>query len=1445
MEQGNPRKELWSAIQETPELQDIFVDEEHFDSLVTSDPKGVYDLISPSGFVVDYDHFESLAGLKKKVGGELPSQGGSDASQTSFLSSEEWKKKRAELTQRIFADDETAKAELETLKTAAAKAEQGKPAKTEKEKTLRDVTEITQLSAKAAKGDKFAQSTLDAVKGLEQKNRSKEMPVSEVAKLYEDAENAQLAESRFPKDLESGNVDVIGAYAPEGRLSQNIEKQREQKTQMLADHEVRLQRKFDAAKKAREAITPVLESRVEAEIKARPDLFKTMDSSGRFEVVNSDAIADFATNLAEEAGLGSDSNYRRLAYNMARQKAEFAIVEPEINKKFEGYAKDILGERDAEYERLATSVDAESQRVEADANLIASEMAVEADKEASSLKSIYDSAAGAILSSWEEQQKQINGQIAQINAAYESGAMDRAGYEAAFSDLESTFSQEQKRVQKELEAPYNEYVKGINEVNTRYQRMAEQEFGRIKKEAEGRIEKANAAFVAKYGEENPELKERLSAAYSRAYNEAYEEKMGKIEAAEEGDVRSGMYSGAGFMAVTLRNFTNGFGSAMSGWGAATQLPFLEDFGNYLSTKFVVGEAKSDSFMDVIDPVNFSRLSGQLAGSMAPSMVATATATALTGGAGAGALIAGGVVGWASETVDIAGRAYSDMFEATGGDTAAADTAKKRAVDSQVDVAWMYALDGLPFIKGGLSRVPTQAGRIATGAAVETGTEFLQEFSQNIASENIAAGRDPWENLMEKATDVTSAKKTLISIAPVALLGGAGQIGSKSRKQALADNLSAKFAQEKVNSVLEDQNVQYIQQMVFNEGEKTARGVATMLYAGGQINEKQLAEMNIQISDAVRYDEAAKGAKLSPNDRAFYSFFATRADAAKRAASTTNDPILSKVYDNQAKDYEKAGVEFLSGAKPRALSIKYKDGTEFLMTHEDARNAFANPMFADEVKKGNVAVAAFDEDGKRIIDDAKKAKIEPTPQAEARPVVEADFGAEPSQEIVPQKESAEEAVAKFESIEANPDLTAEEEREMIRTEMRPFAQEASDIEREFSNAGYTIDWDYDNEMSISDKDGNPVEDIDEIPDNLKERATRYEEITQKLADYDSAAWLQELNEARKAEDAEFEVIEPTALPQTTEENVPLGEVAVFKAVMPEIKRFLGQKHYTEKDVDSMIEEGKVKEDCPPGTQKAQHGAKTGFVPGGKWEIVKEFKGKTHEEGGIDIEISGGSIKASRKEGEFNAKRGGFFNVVGDIGKFIGDLAIGELDPSMIKGKDYNTKFFRNASTLVEGFTDQSPLAKVMSGIRKDTPEERAAAIGGQDQIDLYNKAAGISKPITGAVEGVLGAVMPVLGAGFAAANALNQNTGNLSLESQGGIVPSISGAGDNAGGIDAVIDGGGIIPGGVQSGGPRRTQQGGQPQDASTLVRQLSGLKTVKINNSVYFFDNNGQIQQLQ
>ena len=78
-------------------------------------------------------------------------------------------------------------------------------------------------------------------------------------------------------------------------------------------------------------------------------------------------------------------------------------------------------------------------------------------------------------------------------------------------------------------------------------------------------------------------------------------------------------------------------------------------------------------------------------------------------------------------------------------------------------------------------------------------------------------------------------------------------------------------------------------------------------------------------------------------------------------------------------------------------------------------------------------------------------------------------------------------------------------------------------------------------------------------------------------------------------------------------------------------------------DELIEKGIVSlKDEETGKPCLAAGANFGFTPGGSWKVIKEFKGKSHERGGIDISVGENGIKMIGKSGDFKAKNGVVIN-----------------------------------------------------------------------------------------------------------------------------------------------------------------------------------------------------------
>ena len=117
------------------------------------------------------------------------------------------------------------------------------------------------------------------------------------------------------------------------------------------------------------------------------------------------------------------------------------------------------------------------------------------------------------------------------------------------------------------------------------------------------------------------------------------------------------------------------------------------------------------------------------------------------------------------------------------------------------------------------------------------------------------------------------------------------------------------------------------------------------------------------------------------------------------------------------------------------------------------------------------------------------------------------------------------------VSKNSGLTAIEPEE-IQRQMKPITDRMAEIEREFENKGYEIDWDYDNEIQVTDKKGNQLE-ADEIPQELHKIAAEYEKATSKLGEFSQSDFVKSLEKSRKrssGEEVPFEEVGKKQLPQ---------------------------------------------------------------------------------------------------------------------------------------------------------------------------------------------------------------------------------------------------------------------------------------------------------------------------
>lgn len=1176
------------------------------------------------------------------------------------------------------------------------------------------------------------------------------------------------------------------------------------------------------------------------------------------QVINMDEVDRVATEIVDGYGLPTDSDAWRLMKNKIKATVFSEYMKPKVQEELKRANPELLAKRQEIFEAGFEADDDIYAKTDSALNVLQTQYEQDAKREMDLINSEYVNTSKKLNQEYERYNANIEQQQSNLTVMRKNNQIDQLEYEAAFTKLE----EDKKAFHNQYQAnypSYDEYVKKSNEINSRYNRKFEIQKKIITDKAQAELEAAYKKYAETY-QEDPELLKQLNEAYKAAYDKVAKQdgEMMKLGASMSANPFSSLYNS------TL----SAMGGVFKGWGGSLNSKSLELLGETMEQNFTMPAPRTEDFSDWTDPQNVSMITGNVLGSMGPTMIPTAAAaigtTFFTGGLGAPASVSmvtaglsGALAGWGAETIDMAGRSYLDVFERSGGDVARANQAAKRTVKSQYDMLWAYSFEALPFIGKALKFIPTQAARVGVGGLVELGTEFTQEIRQNIAEENIVEfERDPWYNFDESINDERRRKQTLISIGPVALMGGAGQIGSKSIYQDRRDAAIAQQQKSALVNALPDQKRQYIQNMVFNRNGKFATNVIASLYAAGKIDEKQSADLMLEIQRAEQIKKAGKSAGLSGSKLNIYGFYSARAEEAERNAGRfANDPILKKSYEDMAKQYRDAGVEFMNGKNPDLLTLTYADGSQAIMMPEDVNALFADPIALSLLNQKAISIEAYDEKGQgpKIIEELRSRA---ETYAKSNRYTEASQIASPMQSLrqnineriqqlyaerqeLSEKQKQQEAerirqeeIAAYEEKQkqrreeerGNRDIEIErlqEERAKIGvnevdaffSDMKPLVAtmvERMEAGQPAPQSGVRAASDYlyakykeltamksdpnrmltiaqiesiqaQIEQDLQTLEGNPPSQKTETRDqeNIQGvsgqvgigqepvtaqpiegpsgetteaggvlQAPGQEEVGPKKAAVENAqkqlegvnsrinpnanhpffnvgqkhspgnklivtnsddkrtdttkdgvevitkivspAEVDENGKMTKAAEVEIGIFDsyeqgqeyvngqynkykaiaeeklakakselttaeaqPTteAAPEVTPQNSGVSEVELI------MKEALGEKVITIDDIDQMITEKKVQEKCPPGYKKAAHGMVIGFIPGGKWDIVKEFKGKSHADGGIDIEISGGKIKYTGKTPNVKAKNGGFWNTIKDISYTGIDVALG--------------------------------------------------------------------------------------------------------------------------------------------------------------------------------------------
>lgn len=723
-----------------------------------------------------------------------------------------------------------------------------------------------------------------------------------------------------------------------------------------------------------------------------------------------------AKELAAASGMQDDDAFVKLLAQRLYSHVEVGIIAKDAEKVFEEQSGEWIKRKSDERKASVMSrVEEERAKAELYQSEAASRISAQAKSEGDAINAAFREESKAWADAFNAQasvaaQQRMDRVLAELQHQVNSGAVS---VERANAMLKA----EGEKIDAETTADFNKQAaalaakaqQALNAVNTKYNRMYAEEAKRVVEGANKRIsaavDAAKAAGIS--ADEEKEFKQRWEAAWNKAASNRGLVKEDEAEAKRKaframaemefgptigpalGDMVNSIHSIVGATTASMGNAIKSFANSYEqspDWmrmDSGTELTPAQAWyaiGQNIENQFETKPVEAKEFKQYLDPIDGPILLGQFIGGTLPSIVAGGTAAAMTGGAGTPAvipLLTSAIASHQVETMQISGDAYGRMLEKTG-DPSKARKAWEDSYKAQVMLAPAYAFEGLPFVGKALRGVPTRAGRVATGAAAELIQETIQETFQQIADKNIMEGRDPYENvgaMFDEMVEKGEMKSLMVAIAPAALMGGAPQVVSQSRKSALEEGAKAYIAKTKAAEYASSAPDQWINSMVAANGKDFAGAVIGSMYGAGQITQQQAEDLMMKRDRVLAYRDEASRLNLSDSDTRAYVALSSQMQAIQQEAAAMPDGAGKKAVESRAQEIGRSIDDFVNKGKRQWVEVGFGDGKSIIMDRADAMKALSDPSFiAMAAQQGGSLSIAFNGDGMEKIAGEFQGKV---------------------------------------------------------------------------------------------------------------------------------------------------------------------------------------------------------------------------------------------------------------------------------------------------------------------------------------------------------------------------------------------------------------------------------------------------------------------------------------
>jgi len=425
---------------------------------------------------------------------------------------------------------------------------------------------------------------------------------------------------------------------------------------------------------------------------------------------------------------------------------------------------------------------------------------------------------------------------------------------------------------KPLGEAYNKYLSDVSTLNNRYNARMRRQSEEQKNYFDNQYKKTIAA-----AKKNFNVPQYLLDKYERLYKQA-DEIVSKREGAYKGqsDINASIWDN--FISSTMK----GLGEGIQSTAYTLGMEDVASFGDLLAKNFETSDLTINSWNDVgfgkEGLTKFANSAGSILGRMGPGLAASAAIATATQGAGLGlipSLFLTSVPSAAFETADIMGSIEQQVL-AKGGDIVEAKKASERALQSQLMVAPLYALESLSFFpkflkwagKGKYAGLNI-AKRAGAGFATNVVTETFQEVPQNVFEEAILDGKDPTFKELVERTTWDKIQNTSASVASLGLLMGAGPQIVDSSKDAIAKRAAAGYFANNIlgqasHPALQAQNqTQFLTQLADEKGERFAAQMVNVLFQKGNIDKVKAEALANKLANFQNFKQTTLGKSDNP------------------------------------------------------------------------------------------------------------------------------------------------------------------------------------------------------------------------------------------------------------------------------------------------------------------------------------------------------------------------------------------------------------------------------------------------------------------------------------------------------------------------------------------------------------------------------------------------------